>query len=108
MDFDSLEKKDIQNLVVEGNDLQLLYRLDIWLERKESTSYNNLNKETDPSRKGAIKNTLSWATNLHDICKKREEDLKENNNAFNARFRAEAQRVLTPEQYAKIAEAAKR
>jgi hypothetical protein len=108
MDFKSMEKDQIEDMIIDGKDMQVLYRLDVYLERKISTSFFNLNKEQNPLKKGAIKNTLSWAQNLHDICKKRQQDLREDNNAFNARFRIEAQRVLPGEVYIQIAEAAKR
>lgn len=104
-ELSKLSQEQIEDLVVDGEDLQLLYRIDIHLERVKSRIFARL--ETEKDKKIPLKNELSWADNLMSICKSRQYDLREDSVRFNWRFRVEAQKVLPPETYNKIAEAAK-
>ncbi len=77
-DFDHLPQHEIEKIVVEKEDMAMLYYIDIWLERKKSAQFAALQtaKDANDGTKIAIKDTLSWAENLHTICKRRQEELK--------------------------------
>lgn len=107
-DFGKFTTEEIEDIVIEGTRLTELYRLDIYLERKRSGLFKELSHTGKETERIAIKNSLSWAENILQILKKRQDDLREGNNTFNWRFRTEAQKFLPPETYNQIAESAKR
>lgn len=107
-DLSVLTKEEIVELILEGADLNLLYRIDVFLERQMSSTHGELSLEkSNPEKRTALKNTLSWTENIREICKKRQYDLKIGSDLFNWNFRVEAEKLLPPEVYRKIAEAAK-
>lgn len=107
-DFDKLTTTEIETLIIEGTRLTEIYWVDVYLEKKKSGLYRQLSYTTKENERISIKNSLSWTENMTQIVKKRQEDLREDNNSFNWRFRTEAQRLLPPELYNQIAESAKR
>jgi hypothetical protein len=108
MDFTTLTHKDLEEQVIRKAELQRLYEIDVYLENLIGKAYVDLENTRENVRKTVIKSELSWATNLQEICKKRQHDVREDNNNFNWRFRVEAQKMLLPETYNQIAECAKK
>ena len=101
-EYESMSQPEIENIIIDGDNIKDLYRLNIFLERKATHLFHSLNEVKDPKEKNKLKDKLSWAQNLRKICEKREEELREDNNAFNWRFRLHAQSVLSEPLYTEI------
>lgn len=109
LDLSGSSKEQIEDLIIEGADLPMLYRIDVFLERKMSYTHGELTREKkDEIKRTSLKNMLSWCENMIAICKKRQDDVRAGNNAYNYNFRLEAEKILPPELYKKIADAVQR
>lgn len=107
IDLRTLTDKQIEDQIIEGADLNGLYRIDVMLERRKTSLFVDLAKEKEMDLRTRMKATLSWTENMHEICKKRQDDVKASNDRYNWYFRIEAQKILPPEKYAEIAEKVK-
>lgn len=107
-DFNNMSQTQIEEYLLAATETNDLYWLDIWLDKKVSSMFMEISDLPEGRPKLEKKSELSWATNLIDICKKKELETKEGSDAFNRRFRIEAQKKLSPGVYNSIAEAAKR
>lgn len=108
MDFSTLSKEAIAEGMIYSYDLQTLYELDVYLERYKSRKFREFERTDDEAERLLIKSEISWAENTMDICKKRQHDVKEDNNAYNWRFRIHAQKIMPARMYDQVAAAAKR
>ncbi len=106
-DIAKLSSEQIEDLVVEGQDIQTLYRIDIYLEKLKSKLYRDINNEMIEKKRLEKKSELSWAENLMRISRSRQHDIQEGQAKFNWFFRIEAQKQLEPEIYNRIADRAK-
>lgn len=106
-DFSTKSNKEIEDILIDGDDLNTIYRLDIFLERQKTNLFLILHKEKIDQKRAEIKASLSWTENMHTICKSRQHDLKEDNNKFNWKFRIAAEKILPEGLYNQIAENAK-
>lgn len=106
-EIELLSTRQLEDLIVEGEDLQTLYRCDILLEKRKSELYRDIEHEAQNRKKINLKSQLSWADNLLKICKLRQFDVQETSNKFNWHFRVEAQKQLPPDVYNAIADKAK-
>jgi hypothetical protein len=106
-DFTKLTDHQIENFILNAVDVIPLYRIDIFLERKKTQHFQALDGTTDKLEKNDLRGKISWTENIIDICKKRQVDVKDSTDSFNARFRIMAQKTLQPAVYAEIAELAK-
>jgi hypothetical protein len=85
-----------------------LYRIDVFLERKLTTAFQNFEQKRPGEKDFDLRGEISWTKNMINICKRCEDDVKESGDNFNYRFRVKAKEVLSPQLYDEIAEYAKR
>lgn len=108
-DYDLLHQLEIERIVLTTDDIEELYALQIFLGNVIDRSHKQLALRNEDDR-GRIntRGKLSWAENIQDVCKKRQQSLQEDTNAFNKRFRILSKKILPEEKYNEIARSAER
>lgn len=99
--------QEIETQVLSTTDVNLLYNIQLELGKKVSSIHRLLHNTHEDEKKVSLRENLNWADNLFDICKKRQDDIRVENNKFNHKFRIAAKGVLNEMMYNKISDKAK-
>lgn len=94
--------RELEQVVLESDDVKHLYQTRIQLSKQISSVYSLLQRETNEQKRLIHKSNLSLYENLIDICRKREDDVREESLSFNKKFRIAAKKTLSSEMYHKI------
>lgn len=106
--FIEMPLNQIEDIVLNSKDPDALYRIQIALGKKRTNLHVSMLKFQDDETTIRRKGEIMLIEDLRDICRRRQEEVKEENNVFNRRFRGIAQKVLPSDTYNRIAEEARR
>ena len=101
-----LSLTELEERLFTTDEVDELYRLQLEIGRRVSDIHLKIFDEVSERQKIILKKDLSLLDNMQDVCLKRQDSLKEDNNAFNKRFRQAARELLRPDNYNQIARAA--
>lgn len=107
IEVEKLSLSQLEKLLLETEDVSIMYRIQIQLAKKISGIHQIMLSEKNDDKRTTLKSQLSWATEMLDIAKRRGDDLRNESAKYNYRFRVEAKRILREETYNSIAEKSK-